>query len=47
MRDHFSPPAIEKHRAYTADICHRLIDGFIDNGYVDGGQITPSGSRPA
>lgn len=33
---HFSPPAVERHRAYTEDVCHRLIDGFIDNGYVDG-----------
>lgn len=33
---HFSPPAVEKHRAYTEDLCHRLIDGFIDNGQVDG-----------
>ena len=33
---HFSPPAVEKHRAYTEDVCHRLIDGFIDSGHVDG-----------
>ncbi len=33
---HFSPPAVEKHRAYTENVCHRLIDGFIDNGQVDG-----------
>ena len=33
---HFSPPAVEKHRAYTEDVCHRLIDGFIDHGQVDG-----------
>ncbi len=33
---HFTVKAIEEHRPYTVDLCHRLIDGFIDEGSVDG-----------
>ncbi len=32
----FSPKAVEEHVPYTRDLCHRLIDGFIDDGHVDG-----------
>ena len=33
---HFSPKVIEGHRAYTEELCDRLIDGFIGAGQVDG-----------
>ncbi len=31
----FAPRAVEKHRPYTEQLCHELIDGFIDNGRCD------------
>lgn len=33
---HFSPRAVEVHRAYTERLCHELIDGFIGSGEADG-----------
>ena len=33
---HFSPKAVESHRAYTEELANRLIDEFIDAGKVDG-----------
>ena len=33
---HFTAKAIEAHRPYTVELCHRLIDGFIDAGSCDG-----------
>ena len=33
---HFSPKVIEDYRPYTEDLCHRLIDRFIDTGRADG-----------
>ncbi len=35
---HFAPRAVESHRQYTEDLAHRLIDGFIDKGQVDGAE---------
>lgn len=32
----FSPKATENHEPYTRDLCHRLIDEFIDSGRTDG-----------
>ena len=32
---HFSPKVVEAHRAYTEDVCDRLIDEFIDTGEAD------------
>ena len=42
----FSPKAVEKYRAYTASLCHGLIDQFIEQGACDAAQdyaqqITP------
>jgi len=31
----FAPRAVETHRRFTKDLCHRLIDEFIDNGSCD------------
>ena len=31
----FAPRAVEKYRDYTTDLCHELIDGFIDSGKCD------------
>lgn len=33
---HFSPRAVEAHRAYTEGLCHALIDAFIATGTTDG-----------
>lgn len=33
---HYTVKAIEAHRQYTVDLCHWLIDAFIDSGSVDG-----------
>ena len=32
----FSPKATEAHRSFTENLCHKLIDGFIDKGACDG-----------
>jgi cytochrome P450 len=32
---HFAPKAVEAHRQYTVELCHRLIDGFIEVGTAD------------
>ena len=32
----FSPKATEAHRSFTENLCHTLIDGFIDKGACDG-----------
>lgn len=32
---HYTVKAIEAHRQYTVDLCHRLIDGFIEKGSAD------------
>ncbi len=32
----FSPKATEAHRSFTENLCHQLIDGFIDKGACDG-----------
>ena len=32
----FSPKAVEGYRPYTEELCHSLIDGFIENGTADG-----------
>lgn len=31
----FAPRAVEKYRDYTTDLCHELIDGFIESGKCD------------
>jgi len=31
----FTPKAVAEHRAFTEDLCHRLIDGLIDKGECD------------
>ncbi|MGI8755355.1 MAG: cytochrome P450 [Acidimicrobiales bacterium] len=33
----FAPGAVDKYEAGTRDLCHRLIDGFVDRGRVDVG----------
>jgi len=42
----FTPKAVEKYRSFTEQLCHDLIDGFIDKGACDGAadyarQISP------
>ena len=42
----FTPKAVEKYRPFTEQLCHDLIDGFIDKGACDGAadyarQISP------
>lgn len=42
----FTPKAVEKYRSFTEQLCHALIDGFIDKGACDGAadyarQISP------
>ena len=32
----FTPKAVEKYRSFTEQLCHDLIDGFIDKGACDG-----------
>lgn len=32
----FAPKAVEKYRSYTEQLCHELIDGFIEEGRCDG-----------
>ncbi len=32
----FTPKAVEAHRPFTEQLCHKLIDGFIDDGACDG-----------
>ncbi len=32
---HFTVKAVEAHRPYTVELCHRLIDGFIESGEAD------------
>ena len=32
----FAPRAVERYRDFTEELCHRLIDGFIESGRCDG-----------
>ncbi len=32
----FAPRAVQAHEQYTAELCHSLIDGFIESGQCDG-----------
>lgn len=34
----FAPKAVEGYRPYTEELCHKLIDGFVDNGSCDAAQ---------